>query len=251
RAFQEEREAAQDLRVRDEDDVVHERAHVLQRVGPGGGRGEAVRDGVDALEARGRAVAQRERHACRALGLDTDDADRGPERLDGGRDAGDEAAAPDRHDDDVGVGRVLEDLEADRALARDDVRVVERVDEREAVLAAQRLALLERLEDGAVEGDVGAVRAARHGLRQRGARARHAPTVERGACAGNTTVQAMPSRPAPYARACAWLPAEMVMRPRARSSAVRRRNRLKTPRTLNEPVLWRHSALRDTRTPAR
>src|SRR5690606_24104981 len=33
RAFQEEREAAQDLRVRDEDDVVHERAHVLQRVG--------------------------------------------------------------------------------------------------------------------------------------------------------------------------------------------------------------------------
>src|SRR5690606_33096324 len=106
-------------------------------------------------------------------GLDADDADRRPERLDGGRDAGDEAAAPDRHDHDVGVGRVLEDLEADRALARDDVRIVERMDEREAALAPQCLALLERLEDGAVEDDVGAVRAARLDLRARGVRRHH------------------------------------------------------------------------------
>src|SRR5690606_19056292 len=105
--------------------------------------------------------------------LDADDAGRGPERLDGGRDAGDEAAAPDGHDDDVRVGCVLEDLEADGALARDDGRVVERVDEREAALAAQRLALLERLEDGAVEDDVGAVGAARVDLRARGVRRHH------------------------------------------------------------------------------
>src|SRR5690606_21170730 len=53
RALQEEREGGEDLRVRDEDDVVHERAHVLQRVRPDDGRGETIGGGVDVLEAPG------------------------------------------------------------------------------------------------------------------------------------------------------------------------------------------------------
>ena len=47
-------------------------------------------------------------------------------RLDRGRDAGDEPAAADADDDRVDVGHLVEDLEAERALARDDVGVVER-----------------------------------------------------------------------------------------------------------------------------
>jgi hypothetical protein len=46
-----------------------------------------------------------------------------------GRAARDQPAAADRHDQRVDRGHVLEHLQRDRALAGDDVRIVERVDE--------------------------------------------------------------------------------------------------------------------------
>src|SRR2546423_3867520 len=51
---------------------------------------------------------------------------RSPRRLDRDRDARAQPAAADRHDDLREVRDVLEQLEAERALAGDDVRIVER-----------------------------------------------------------------------------------------------------------------------------
>ncbi len=71
------------------------------------------------------------REACRRLGLDSNDLDLRRLGLDDRADARDESAAADRHDDGLDLRCLLEDLEGDRALARDHVRIVERVDERE------------------------------------------------------------------------------------------------------------------------
>src|SRR5690606_28474938 len=72
---------------------------------------------------------ERRREGRRVLGLDADDAHRAAlfcrTGLDGARDARDETPAADAHDDRVDLGEVVVDLEADRALADDDVAVIE------------------------------------------------------------------------------------------------------------------------------
>ena len=77
-------------------------------------------------------AAQCRPHGRIELGLDADDLGVRLQRLDGDGDAGDEAAAADRHDDRVEVGTVGDDLEADGALSGDDARVVVGMDERRA-----------------------------------------------------------------------------------------------------------------------
>ena len=77
--------------------------------------------------------------------------------LDRERDAADQTAAADGHDDRVDVGQLVEDLEPDRPLSRDDVVIVERMDERVAVLVFE----FKRLVVGVVvdaldEADLGA-----------------------------------------------------------------------------------------------
>ena len=57
----------------------------------------------------------------------------------------------------------------------------------------------------------------------------------------------MPSTADAYASACAWLPAEIEITPRAFSSSVSVASLFSTPRGLNEPVRWRSSALKWTR----
>ena len=59
----------------------------------------------------------RSAHPRRARRLDANHAD-GLDRLDGHRDARNQPAAADRHDDDVDVRPVANDLEAERALTR-------------------------------------------------------------------------------------------------------------------------------------
>ena len=72
--------------------------------------------------------------------------------------AGNQAAAADSDDDHVDIGQVLEDLEPDRAVAGDHLRVVERVDEREAALVADPLHLGKRFADvRAVQDDLRAI----------------------------------------------------------------------------------------------
>src|SRR5690606_25365420 len=97
-----------DLVLGDGDDVVHVRLKVgegqlgelgAQPVGDGAeGTGGIPDDEAAGGEALGGVGGQ--------LGLDPDDPDRRPRGLDGGGDAGDEAAAADRHGDDLGVGQV-------------------------------------------------------------------------------------------------------------------------------------------------
>ena len=62
----------------------------------------------------------------------------GPQRLRGGRAAGDQPAAAHRHEQQVELRRVREQLERDRSLARHDERVVVRPHEREPALLGQR-----------------------------------------------------------------------------------------------------------------
>ena len=56
----------------------------------------------------------------------------------------------------------------------------------------------------------------------------------------------MPSSAEQYASACAWLPAEIPITPRAFSSGVSEASLVSTPRGLNEPVRWKSSAFRCT-----
>src|ERR671924_662982 len=65
-----------------------------------------------------------------------------------------------------------------------------------------------------------------------------------------TTRQSTPSSAEQYASACAWLPAEMPITPRPRSSAESEASFVRTPRGLNEPVRWKSSAFRKTRSPS-
>ena len=61
-------------------------------------------------------------------------------------------------DDDVDVRQVVEDLESGRAVAGDQLGIVERVDEREPALLREPLPQREHLADvAAVDDDLGAV----------------------------------------------------------------------------------------------
>ena len=97
-------------------------------------------------------------HRRRVLRLDADDAHPRREILHVGRDAGDEAAAADRHEDRVEIALMLaQHLDRNRALARDHVRIVERMDEGEVALAREYRRVLVRLVVViALEHDLGA-----------------------------------------------------------------------------------------------
>ena len=103
------------------------------------------------------AAPERVHHPRVPLGLHADDPHLGPECLHRDCDARDQAAAADRDDDRVERVRLglVEELEADGALARDDERVVERGDERRAGLVRDALRARERARVvGALEHDL-------------------------------------------------------------------------------------------------
>ena len=90
--------------------------------------------------------------------LDADDLDVRIERPGRHGDARDQPAAADGNDDGVDVVPVLDDLESDGALPRDELLVVERVDVGESFGSHQLLRLLIGvIPDGAVENDLRAV----------------------------------------------------------------------------------------------
>ena len=66
-----------------------------------------------------------------------------------------------------------------------------------------------------------------------------------------TTTAEQPASRAAHATAAAWLPAETVTRPRARSASGSDSTLLSAPRALKEPVFWKLSHFRKSRTPAR
>jgi len=112
--------------------------------------------------------SERSRVRRRRLGLDADDSDVRALGLDRRRDAGEEAAAAERHDHGPDVRRLLQDLEPARALAGDDVDVVEGMDQDRAGLRLELVRSDQALVDrGPDELDVGAVRAGGVLLRDR------------------------------------------------------------------------------------
>ena len=174
--------------------------------------------------------------ACSAWlvsGLDRDDAN-APGRAERGDDAADEPAAADGDGDDVGVGRVLLDLEPDRAGARDHDRVVERMHERPAALGEQLLEAIERLgRPRRLEVDRRSVAAGGRDLLLGGAVPHHDERVHpalRGGVRDGLGVVARRDR-------------DHAARPLVASSE---RSLFIAPRTLNEPVRCRSSHLRRT-----
>src|SRR6185369_14728395 len=77
---------------------------------------QPVDDAVHAVERDQVAFLDAALHPRRAGRLDADDPDLRVDALGGHRDAGDQPAAADWHDDDVNVGPVADELEPDRAL---------------------------------------------------------------------------------------------------------------------------------------
>lgn len=117
------------------------------------------RDRVPGLE-RGRVRG-------RARRLHPDDPYVRPQRLHGDRDTGRETAAADPDEDGPHLRALLQDLQADGALARDDVAVVEGVDEHRAGAVRVLLGGQEGLvDDLPVQAHVGAVLLGRGHLRQ-------------------------------------------------------------------------------------
>src|SRR4030095_16665993 len=78
-----------------------------------------------------------------------------------------------------------------------------------------------------------------------------ASSLEAGASVGMTTTALQCATEAAQATAAAWLPAETVTRPRSRSATDSERTLLSAPRALKDPVFWKLSHLRDSRTPQR
>ncbi len=78
---------------------------------------------------------QRLLHARRIVGFDTDDLDLGTQLFDVGSDAGDQPTAADRHENGVRMTGVLtQQFHRHCALSGDDQRIVERMDEHQALL---------------------------------------------------------------------------------------------------------------------
>ena len=141
-------------------------------------------------------------------------------------------AAADADDHDIEVGQVLEQLEADRPVPGDDRRIVERVDELEALGVADPLQLGERLADvGAVEDDPRPVAEAGLDLRAHGAGRHDDRHRDAGRAPGpGVGLPGVPGRQRDDAA-------------RPSPSAVSVAIRLVIPRALNEPVFWRCSGL--------
>ena len=121
-----------------------------------GAHGDAVGEQTHLVQLHRTPRLQRRVHGGRVFRLHADDLDARPERLDVGRDAGDQAAATDGHEDGVHPVAVLaQDLEPDRALAGDHVGVLEGMDEDQTVALRHGMGPRERLVDGnPVQDDV-------------------------------------------------------------------------------------------------
>jgi hypothetical protein len=101
-------------------------------------------------------------------GLDADDPEIGPKIAEGDRDPRRQPSAADRNDDRLGCGHLLRELEPDRSLARDNLRILERVDEgRAALVDVGNCGSHRVLEPLSLEDQLGPVGAAGLDLRHR------------------------------------------------------------------------------------
>ena len=109
-------------------------------------------------------------HGVRALGLDAEHKAFRVKRLDGGRETRGEAAAADRDDDGIEIGRVGHELEADGRRAARGVGAFEGMHEGHAVLARDAGSLVENSLAGRLQDHLRALRARKRdaeGVRRR------------------------------------------------------------------------------------
>ena len=143
----------------DQQDLVDIQLRQPERFLPHAPHRDAVGEDAHALERHTAAAAQGFVHARGIFGLDTDDLDARIQSFRVGSDARDETAPAHRHEDRVDDVTVLltQDLHGDRALARDHLGIVERMDEDHATLAREDHGTLVRLIVViAVQDDLGA-----------------------------------------------------------------------------------------------
>ena len=123
---------------------------------------DAVCNGRDGGERLDGAVVQRICHRGRARRLNAVNFHARVDALDGKRHARDEPAPADGHHDGVHVGQLLQNFKADGPLARDDVLVVEGVDEGVVVLFLKlERAVVSVVVDAGHKADLRPVRARR------------------------------------------------------------------------------------------
>ena len=149
------------------------------------------------------------------------------------RDAGEQPAAAERRDHRIDVRQILDDLQRHRAVAADEVVVVERV--HQPAGHAIGPVVLDR-PPALVEGRLDDRRAEPLDRRELGLRARCPSPAPHGA----------PARRAASATPCAALPALTVQTPSASVRGGSWRTALHAPRILNEPIGWSVSSLRYT-----
>ena len=145
--------------VVDGDDLIHEfldqrktqLSHLLD--------GDTVRDGLDGLSVDDFPRLEGPGQRGRARGHHPDNADIGAPLFHRRRETGDQPAAPDGGDDGPGLGNFVQDLQADGALARDDIGVIEGGNHCQPPVGLDFLrSLVGVVEGGAVEFDLGAQR---------------------------------------------------------------------------------------------
>lgn len=159
-ALEQEHQRLDALAIRHHHDLARQSPRVFQRERRHGGRAERPCDRRDRRQLHRLPGGQRLGHGVGPLGLDAGDLDAGPPRVQGGGDAGEQAAAADAHEHVRQVRGVLGDLQADGALARGHEGIVEGVDEGQALLA-QVLGFGEGFANVLAQDDVSPVAARR------------------------------------------------------------------------------------------
>ena len=232
RALEQQHHRLGDLVVGDRHDLVHVALDQRQREVARALDRDAVADRVRRARADRPVGRERVDVGGAGLGLDADDA-RARQPL-GHRqpDPARQAAAAERHDHQLRVGRLARDLEPDRALPGHDLGLVEGVHRGQALLL-RRAARPRRARRRSCRR-AGAPR------RRTGAPPRPSPAAPPPASrAPRARRRRAPRRPRPGRGCRRWPPPPRRAAPRSG----RRPIMLVAPRALNDPVSWRFSAL--------
>ena len=151
RALKQEHHGLRHLVVRHRHHLVHEAIHERQRHLPRPLDGDAVADGVGEPRAHRAVGLQRGRVRRAGVALDAHDAHVGQLGSRRHRRAADQPSATEGHDDQARPRRLSRDLEANGALTRHHVRVVEGMHDGVPLLLGQRPSALGRVVDGALD----------------------------------------------------------------------------------------------------
>ena len=127
--FHQREDGRGNLVLADRDHIVHVLLHHPVGGFAGGFHRDAVRKGIHPIQRLVLMVVERPGHAGSPRRLHAVDLDLRPQALDGKSHAGDQPAAAHRHDDRIHVGQLVQNLQSDGSLPRNDQLVIVGVDE--------------------------------------------------------------------------------------------------------------------------